>query len=75
MRISVAVRNEASSIRILPNLLLRQTLKPVEIILADGGPQVATLQTIEESSRTTHLKKLSGVEYNLRCSVLESANA
>ena len=51
MRISVAVpvRNEASSIRILLNELLGQTLKPAEIILTDGGSQDDTPRIIEES--------------------------
>ena len=50
MRISVAVpvRNEASSIRILLDELLNQTLQPAEIILTDGGSKDGTPQIIEE---------------------------
>ena len=50
MRISVAVpvRNETSSIRILLNELLAQTLQPAEIVLTDGGSSDDTPQIIEE---------------------------
>ncbi len=50
MRISVAVpvRNEASSIRVLLDELLSQTLEPAEIILTDGGSSDATPEIIEE---------------------------
>jgi glycosyltransferase involved in cell wall biosynthesis len=50
MRISVAVpvRNEASSIRVLLDELLGQTLEPAEIVLTDGGSQDGTPQIIEE---------------------------
>jgi len=53
MQISVAVpvRDEASSIRILLDGLLHQTLRPAEIVITDGGSRDATPQIIEEFIR------------------------
>lgn len=73
MKISVAIPtfNEELSIQKTLNSLLSQTLKPCEIIIADGGSTDNTLKAIEQfDSRETpiivvdNLKKLCGAGRN-----------
>ena len=44
----VPVRDEESSIRDLLNALLRQTLRPTEIVITDAGSSDSTVEIIEE---------------------------